>query len=495
MKKRFPAFVATLCLLVLLVGNAAFATNSSSTGSSVTVNGTAMTMTSEYSSSEIPDGFYEAKLDYQGTTYFGGLDRKTESVKLFYLVNSSDASLNGFYLLSSDGTFYKYNSVTLSEKTLMVLTPDSSVTVPDGYTQTRAAIGDKMTDVWVADSATTGTYLVYGSLDGTNLGWFIYSQTDGTVSKYDTASNDKITELQTSVSNLQSELKDMNAKYNNDIGKAKNIYLIELVLCVIFFFLMLNAIIKRRHKTLDLEERIIDLKRNGGQETQNFSKREARRNAKMDAKAERRLTKDDKENDRIASKAEDDRPIAETLKNAYADEAEEEPIVTSGQSAAADPGVTGSLPNLADEFDDYFDADEETWQDDKLPDVDEEPAAPVRSLKQAKSRSAVSDATKIIDTGAVEAARKGRAPVSPEDRVVTMAAAGDSSDFDLDLLEKNLAEMTDKVMNDKLEPGERALESEPEPAPRQMKSTTADIAEVIQSDEDDDFKMDIIDLD
>ena len=79
--------------------------------------------------------------------------------------------------------------------------------------------------------------------------------------------------------------------------------------------------------------------------------------------------------------------------------------------------------------------------------------------------------------------------------MVTMAAAGDSSDFDLDLLEKNLAEMTDKVMNDKLEPGERALESEPEPAPRQMKSTTADIAEVIQSDEDDDFKMDIIDLD
>jgi|GEM_PF-1457383 len=514
MKKRITALIGILCLLVSLAGTAAMATGTktntntdTSTGSNsdtVTVNGQSMTISSTFDAS-VPEGFYETKLTYNGTTYYGGIDKKTESLQLFYLINSGDASLNGFYLLGNDGLFRKYNSVSLDAKTLMVLTPDSSVTVPAGYSETRVPIGNSMTTVWKSDTSTVSdVYLVYGTLDGTTLNWFIYDQGNGTVSLYDSAMSDTVAQQTTQITDLQTQLKDLNTKYNTDISKARNIYLAAIILCLLFLFLMLNAMMKRHHTTLDLEERIIDLKRNGGHETQRFTKREMRRNAKRDAKAERRLSTnpseyDDDEDLTVgeAYRADEERVNAAKRKSrdtgrrvddsaAMPDDASVSAAVPAAESvsqavtespaslSSARPDDTGVLPD-----DDLFwDDEDEPWEDEAIKAVQITKSSAAAS-KEMAARSPMADATKRID---------------PDKRVVTMAAAGDSSDFDLDLLEKNLARMTDKVMTEE----EEAASRPPEPViPRTpAKATSADIAEVVrQDDEDDDFKMDIINLD
>jgi len=492
MKKRITALIGIICLLVSLAGTAALATdtktNTNSSSDTVTVNGQTMTINSTFDAN-VPDGFYETKLTYNGSTYYGGIDKKTESLQLFYLINAGDASLNGFYLLGSDGLFRKYNSVALEAKTLMVLTPDSGVTVPAGYTETRVPIGNAMTTVWKSDTSTVSdVYLVYGTLDGTTLNWFVYDQGNGTVSLYDSAMSDTVAQQTSEITDLQTQLKDLNTKYNTDISKARNIYLGAGILCLLFFFLMLNAMMKRRHATLDLEERIIDLKRNGGSETQRFTKREMRRNAKRDAKAEKRLASnpseyDDDEDLTVgeAYRADEERTAGSRKKSRndsrYDSGDADMPVKAAGDAApsAADKiSDTGVLPD--DEL--FWDDDDEPWEEEATA------AAPLKQRTASVPRETagslpVPDATKRID---------------PDKRVVTMAAAGDSSDFDLDLLEKNLAKMTDKVMTDE----EEAASRPPEPViPKTpVKATSADIAEVIQQDDsDDDFKMDIINLD
>lgn len=501
MKRKIAAMAAIICLLVSLAGTAVLAANTAS--DAVTVNGNTMTITSDYSTGDIPAGFYETKLSYNSNDYYGGKDEATGTMQLFYLVNDSDTSLNGFYLLGSDGVFRKFNSVTIKERQLIILTPEESIAVPKGYSQTSAAIGNEVMTVWQSDTATTqGEYLVYGTLDGTTMAWYIYNQKSGTVGKYDSTLSDTITQNETTITDLQTQLKDLNTKYNTDIGKSKNIYLIAILVSILFLFLMLNAMMKRRHTTLDLEERIIDLKRHGGTETQNFSKYEERRNAKQDAKAERRLNNYNDDGLTVGEtyNAESARASARAAERRRALAAANEPLQPESDDMA---GSKDRTPEKTESFliddDLFFDDDEISWDTStaagaaaaKLSRTSPQnaPNIPAPSFNTASGNHAQREPHPAVQT-AVEDTKR----ITPDKRVVTMAAAGDRDDFDLDLLEKNLAKMTDKVMSEEAEAAARPREPVIPKTP--AKATSSDIAKAVASDkDDDDFTIDIINLD
>ncbi len=295
MKKKISILLCLICMFTLLFGSSALADEYDEL--EVTVDGQQMFITSDYPSEYIPSGFTETRVTYQGKTFFGGLDDATQTVSLFYLRSDSDESLNGFYKLNSDDTFTKYTSVSIAGNSFVPGSLGDDVTIPSGYVEKQFAVENTMLTAYQKEDASgdeAAFYLLYGSVNGGADGWYSYDSTGGTLQRYmDSGSAATIAEQETQISDLESQLKEINTKYNKNIGRSKKLFVLMAVLTLFFLFLMINAMIKRAHTRLDLEERILDLKRNGGRETQNFSKREAKRNAKQDAKAAKRLKRDE----------------------------------------------------------------------------------------------------------------------------------------------------------------------------------------------------------
>lgn len=294
MKKKLSVMAILFCLTAMIVGSTAFATDYPEL--SVTINGRSMTIDSNYDASEIPAGFHEAELDYQGTTFYGGVDDNTGSIELFHVRCDEDSVLSGWYFRASDDSLYKYDGLDISSKHLMVLAPGADVEIPSGYSETEIPVNNAMVTAWAptedASASLIGTYLLYGSFDGANIGWYVYDQREETVQRFIQTTDAQVIEQQDEkITRLQEQLTELNDKYNNDVSKSKNMYLRAMLLAVLCFILMINALLKRRHIRLDLEDRIEDLKRHGGVETRQYSKMEAKYNARRDAKAAKRAIK------------------------------------------------------------------------------------------------------------------------------------------------------------------------------------------------------------
>lgn len=294
MMRKLTVSTILACLAAMIIGAGAWAAEYAELP--INVDGKSMVLNSDYDASEIPSGFHEAELSYQGTTFYGGVDDNTSSIELFHVRCDSDSTLSGWYFRASDDTFSKYDGLDISSKHLMVLTPGSSVEVPSGYSETEIPVNNTMVTAWAptedASAALIGTYLLYGTFDGANIGWYVYDQREETVQRFIQTTDAQVIEQQDEkIEKLQEQLTELNDKYNNDIPKSKNMFLVAVLVAVLCFFLMINSMLKRRHIRLDLEDRIEDLKRHGGVETRQFSKAEARYNARRDAKAAKRAIK------------------------------------------------------------------------------------------------------------------------------------------------------------------------------------------------------------
>ena len=292
MKKTFRLTIALILLLAMLIPGAAFA--SEYPEMEITVNGNQMVLNSDYPSSDIPEGFYETYMEYEGVGFYGGMDIDTDTIQLFFIRSDTDPSLTGFYQLMSDGSFKKYEdvSVGVGGSRFVTTTLPEGVAIPDGYVETTTVLDNKSITAYVQQGITgdeVGIYLLYGSYEGGSNGWYSYDQREGTIQRFFGAEDKATIQAQAEkITNYENQLKELNDKYNSDVGRSKNLFILSFIACVLFFFLMLNAIIRRRHERMDLEDRITDLRRHGGKETQNFSKSEKRRNARMDAEAEER---------------------------------------------------------------------------------------------------------------------------------------------------------------------------------------------------------------
>ena len=299
-KKKFSLSIVLVLVLVMMFQTAVFAYATKE----MEINGVKMLMNSDYPSSDIPEGFTEVALEYEGETFYGGEDDATHSIHLYYFSCESDSSKDGFYQLKSDGTFVKYDATGLGGKSFVFAEP-AKENVPFGYDATqmnaKGTVMDAYQDSKLASNYPS-IYLVYGSLSGGENGWYLYdtegdaimpyvygSTSSSSEDKDDTTSPEE--EEATTIADLQTQLKELNNKYNKDIGRSKNLFIFALVITVLCIFIAINSSIKRKHERMDLEDRILDLKRHGGVETISYSKRELRRNAKLDAKAEDRLNK------------------------------------------------------------------------------------------------------------------------------------------------------------------------------------------------------------
>ena len=484
LKKRLKVLPALLVLFVLLFQSTVLA--SEYPEMAIEVDGHSMVINSDYPSEDIPEGYYETQMQYQGVDFYGGMDQATSTIQLFFLRCEDDPSLSGFYQLTAEGTFVKYKTpLTVDGRTFAPTEPDQD-SIPEGYVQTETVVGNDMLTAWQINGASGDSmsmFLIYGTLNGGENGWYSYDQRDGTIQRYmGEVAQKTISDQADKITNLESQLKDLNTKYNHRVGRTKNLFILSLVLSVLFFFLMLNAILKRKHERMDLEDRIIDLKRHRGEETQNFTKREARRNKKLDEEAAARA---DKIEDDIAYEAEKREQRRQNRQRRYAEE-QKSWIEQRAEDQSAPSSSARGRKNSAKSGGRKSDS------------------APARRNTQPRDDRYTHDAAleeleKNLESGAI--------PQASGEKVKTKVmhdyheAAGDFAFVDLDDDDEPVGGALDDSdllkaqlegsLEEALKGADIAANSEKKP----VKGLTEDMAAAMRLDESDDFDMNIIDLD
>ena len=494
MKKKLTAIIIILCMAVSIIGTSAFAYAEKN----VTVDGISMVLNSEYDASIIPSGFYEAAHEYEGETFYGGTDSQTNSIELFFIRCDSDERRTGWYTLEG-GAFKLYqnlngetsidspdagsaepagptgtitgSAIVGEAVTLQVAIPSSEVEIPADYSETTVAADNAYVTAYQkadAQGPSAEAFLVYGTLDGVNFGWYVYDQSQGTIQRFmNNAESQVVTQQDDIIEQLKGELSDLNDKYNNDIAHAKNLFIIACIIGILFLLLMINAMIKRKHTEKDLEDRIIDLKYNHGEETQSFTRSEQRHFDRLDQAAKDRA-------DRLYEKSlgEDEYNFPEYGEKKSARKYKES--FYGDENFGKNSKKTRKTYEAEDEF---FDDDEEFFDEPKYR----------NGYADKRDSFFKSDETITLPRNEVKKAAYAGQPMTdpltqpserPE-RDVTMSAAGETSDFDLDLLEKNLGKMTSEVMNT------------PAPAKKPQRFVSDDFEEI---KDDMDFDTDFIKL-
>lgn len=146
----------------------------------VTIDKVQYTVIQDYSEHELPEGYEETEIDYNGGKIIAGKGLKTGLI-LMYL--ESDNGEGGFYVYDETAkTFSPYNTVDEPQVTFVVLTIPDSVNKPDGYTLTRFTMNGKEVDVLI--DADRQYCLFYGVSSSGEKGWFSYRISDATIQAY-----------------------------------------------------------------------------------------------------------------------------------------------------------------------------------------------------------------------------------------------------------------------------------------------------------------------
>lgn len=131
----------------------------------------------------IPGGFYST-LDTIGGQTVTAFKALKGDLTLFYLVmEGGDA---GFYYLDPSSSEYKpFLALILPAMSYPVLSPENSVTVPEGYSATTIELGGDMVPAWqLTDGTSADQYLLYLMNDEGEKDFYIYNQTSGLLSLY-----------------------------------------------------------------------------------------------------------------------------------------------------------------------------------------------------------------------------------------------------------------------------------------------------------------------
>lgn len=146
----------------------------------VTIDKVQYTVIQDYSEHELPEGYEETEIDYNGGKIIAGKGLKTGLI-LMYL--ESDNGEGGFYVYDETAkTFSPYNTVDEPQVTFVVLPIPDSVNKPDGYTLTRFTMNGKEVDVLI--DADRQYCLFYGVSSSGEKGWFSYRISDATIQAY-----------------------------------------------------------------------------------------------------------------------------------------------------------------------------------------------------------------------------------------------------------------------------------------------------------------------
>lgn len=209
----------------------------------VTVNGTDYNFSEAFTSNDIPDGYSET------TMTFNGEERKfvanEAGITLGYLVDASGAG-SFFMFNSEDATFSPYIEISISDTTSIVpLNNAEAVTLPDSYQQVELTVQDRQYPAW-SDPMSPRYYVIYALNTRTgDSALYQYDTDDGTY-QYFVQPNTETTE-------------DSGSALPGRLGQliSDHILLVLIALAIvilILFILMIVFLVKLVHRNQELDD-------------------------------------------------------------------------------------------------------------------------------------------------------------------------------------------------------------------------------------------------
>jgi hypothetical protein len=132
----------------------------------------------------IPSRYAEADVDYHGETVKGATVANTDAPTLLYLSDASGGSA-GFYIYDAAGdALYPYRTVSSVSKSYILLAPDGSVSVPEGFAETTLEVAGSEVQAWIMADAQGTVYLLYARNPDGEVGFYLYNPEDESLQRY-----------------------------------------------------------------------------------------------------------------------------------------------------------------------------------------------------------------------------------------------------------------------------------------------------------------------
>lgn len=130
----------------------------------------------------IPSRYTESTLDYHGETVAAATVEDSDAPVLLYLSNAT-GDVGGYYIYDSD-TLYPYRTLNSISKAYILLEPDGSVALPEGFTETTLTVGEAEYKAWKATDAQGDIYLLYARNPDGEVGYYVYNPLDESFQRY-----------------------------------------------------------------------------------------------------------------------------------------------------------------------------------------------------------------------------------------------------------------------------------------------------------------------
>ncbi len=210
----------------------------------VTVDGVSYNLSDSFKNSDIPAGFSEVKISYDGTERRFIQDEKGTAV-LGYLVDAEGKG-NFFLYNEKDSSFAAYVMVTVSPSTTIVLQKaEKGLKIPEGYQEVKLTVNDNEFPAW-QDVNNEGFYLVYAMNSNTGeKGFYQYDTEEESYQRY-----------------VENQAAKASAEKTTKVGKLvnlveKNLMFVVIGVAVVVLILLIAIIVlsvKLRHRNLELDD-------------------------------------------------------------------------------------------------------------------------------------------------------------------------------------------------------------------------------------------------
>ncbi len=209
-------------------------------GLDVEIDGVSYTVATEFDASLLPEGYTQSTCTYGGSEVQCG---NGNDLTLLYL-QGADGNGEFYIYIPESGVLSPYVTIDVTAKSILVLPPDESVQIPDGFMETTIQLnGTYKVQGWVWKSDEQQKYcVVYGMNESGEKSLYRYDIAEKTFQRYFEDPS-----LATKYDDAQVE--EIVDKYNA-LCRDYNIRFVMLavlgVACVILFFIVINLLLKRK---------------------------------------------------------------------------------------------------------------------------------------------------------------------------------------------------------------------------------------------------------
>lgn len=215
----------------------------------------------------IPDGFYRTEVAFRNDTIQVAKSNDIEFY-IVYLTNYDDQTTSDWYVYDAEaqGFCYWIKLQTMQGKYLYLLDTFGGAKMDFGYNETTLEIDGKIIQAWQLDLSEeedlTGEnkdfYYVYGINQSGNKGLYSYYTADGTYQRNILTGleivDDEYLSTEENTKLLETQLKELKAKYTEDMSRRFTIICILIVVCVLLLFIVIHVSLKARKGDVDEED-------------------------------------------------------------------------------------------------------------------------------------------------------------------------------------------------------------------------------------------------